>query len=392
MKEELLKRRHKDFLILPLALFFAILACAPREAPALQTKIQEKQESPAIKARASWEQEWDDLVKAAQKEGKLVLYSGLEPYTLAALVDSFGKKYGIDLENISGQSRQLETKITFERAAGLYIPDMYIEGPSGSLRWKQQGLLQNLKPLVFRPDVLDKTKWKYFYGPFWDKDGFQAGGTANIQQQFTLNTKVAGPAKQFTSMNDVLDPTWKGKIVSIDPSKVGGALTAFAATYEIMGDDYMKKFGEQIGAVVDDKRLGSDWLVRGKYPIGFGLSVGVLISDYMDAGVDWIDHIQPKEGFYMTSSGAAVIFDRAPHPNAAKLFLNWFLTKEGQETYVVPPARNSRRVDVSKGHLKYFQKEVPGLPVYALTAGEEFSLKKDTYLPLVEKYFGKHLR
>lgn len=374
--------KSKFILILLVGVILISFSCAPRVAQTPETKTVGKPEMPVEKV--SWLQEWENLVKAAQKEGKLTFYSGMEPEAVRAMRKHFGEKYGIDLENTTGQPAQLSPKIYMERQVGLYIPDLYVEGPSFPfLELKPRGLIKPLDPVVFRPDVLDEKVWALGFGAYFDKDHFIGGGMANVNQSFTINKKMVGP-EELTSYNDVLNPKWKGKIIMVDPMFVGGARTNIESTLIIMGEDYIRKLREQVGIITSDKRLAVEWLVKGKYPIAFSASSAIL-EEFIKEGVDWVEPLQLKEGGYISSTGAVVLFDRAPHPDAARLFINWFLTKEGQEIYAAAAARVSRRLDASTDHLQPYQKLIPG--VRYVVQDEEFYLKRQERMPIIEKYY-----
>jgi iron(III) transport system substrate-binding protein len=97
-----------------------------------------------------------------------------------------------------------------------------------------------------------------------------------------------------------------------------------------------------------DLRQQADWIIRGRYPIAMGLDDTVL-GDMQAAGLG--KNIQPvyfKEIVAITPQyGVLAMFDRAPHPNAAKVFANWFLTQKAQDEYHRSIRSNSRRTDVA---------------------------------------------
>src|SRR5262249_12909703 len=88
-------------------------------------------------------------------------------------------------------------------------------------------------------------------------------------------------------------------------------------------------------------------LVRGTYPIGLGVTAQVM-QQFIDAGV--ADHVKLIDVQGATSLVDTSIsrFANAPHPNAATVFINWFLSKEGQEAWTTHIQAGSRRLDVSQ--------------------------------------------
>lgn len=112
--------------------------------------------------------------------------------------------------------------------------------------------------------------------------------------------------------------------------------------------------------VVRDKRLESEWLAQGKYHIGVGMD-NKVVADFIEIGAPFLQ-IVPKEGAAMTSTGQIVVFKQAPHPNAAKIFINWLLSKEAQSFYPGLAGFGSRRKDISNDWLPAFRKPQPGIP------------------------------
>lgn len=371
------------FLLQILIVLSLFLACAQRTAPAPEVKVPEKIEAAVSKVEASWQQQWEELVKEAQKEGRLSIYSGVEPDTSSAIKKGFGEKYNIDLDIVIAGSSQLNPKLFMERQVGLYIPDLYIEGPTSLIvEYKPRGIIQPLDKVIFRPDVLNEKDWWGDFGPYFDKGHYLAAGSRSVSTAVVINTRQVNP-NELSSFNDLLHPKWKGKIILGDPTVSGGAQSAMVDTLIIMGEDYVKKLSEQIGDVTRDRRLVTDWVAKGKYPIGFGHGTSIVIQ-YINEGAD-VDLVSFKEGHGVSSSGVISLFDRPPHPKAAKLFINWFLTREAQQIYAVASGRLSRRLDVTDDHLLLAQKVKEGTRY--VMQDEEYYLKKDQYLEILKKYY-----
>jgi hypothetical protein len=115
-----------------------------------------------------------------------------------------------------------------------------------------------------------------------------------------------------------------------------------------------------------DRRQITDWLAQGR----FALCVGCR-----DAGraktqglpVEELESVDWKEGVQLTSGGGSLSFIKgAPNPNAAKVFVNWFLSRKGQTALQRYPdlygeeAPNSRRIDISKDMLPPLSRLVTG--------------------------------
>jgi ABC-type Fe3+ transport system substrate-binding protein len=114
------------------------------------------------------------------------------------------------------------------------------------------------------------------------------------------------------------------------------------------GEDTARKLLRDRKLVIThDRRQLVEWLVRGRYPIAMGLNEYVLVS-FQKKGVGTnISAVEdPKTGIYWASGSSGIaLFNRAPHPNAAKIYINWLLSRSGQLDWV-KTVTNSRRVDV----------------------------------------------
>jgi iron(III) transport system substrate-binding protein len=107
-----------------------------------------------------------------------------------------------------------------------------------------------------------------------------------------------------------------------------------------------------------DLRQAVDWLGTGKFAVGMPIQGGTVYkAKRQGLPVDEFSPYHFKEGVNLSSAfGSLAVMNRAPHPNAAKVFINWLLSREGQTLFqkvisMPEAARNSRRVDVPKDHI-----------------------------------------
>lgn len=120
-----------------------------------------------------------------------------------------------------------------------------------------------------------------------------------------------------------------------------------------------------------DIRQIVDWLATGKFAIS-GLTqvprTGLDVAKKQGLPVDWFDAAQLKEGVPLfASTGRAVLLNRAPHPNAARVLINWLLSREGQIVFQkVSPAADSLRTDVPKDNLVSYARRVEGAKYHLL--------------------------
>ena len=174
------------------------------------------------------------------------------------------------------------------------------------------------------------------------------------------NTQLLDP-REYKSYWDFLNPKLKGKIISTDIRKVRGAGIPWQFLYyhPDLGPKYLRRlFGEMDVTMSADLRQAVDWLGTGKFALGLPIQGGTIYkAKNQGLPVDQFESYHFKEGVNLSSAfGSLALMNRAPHPNAAKVFINWLLSREGQTLFqkvisVPGDARNSRRIDVPKDHI-----------------------------------------
>ena len=319
-------------------------------------------------ARAA-DQTWDATVKAAIAEGEVTVHGGPGRLYVVALVDGFKQAYPDIKVNFSGLSgRDAIPKILAERAAGIYAWDVYIGGSSsvmGSL--KPSGALAPIRPALILPEVLDDKNWGGgFAAGFMDLEkkymyGFQAEVTPTV----LVNWDHVSHA-DLKTYQDLLKPQFAGKIVWDDPRLPGAGSAAGARFIYNFGADFLKRlYGEQQIAYVANLRQSAEWVVSGRYPIALGLGV-VDLAPFRAQGLGK-NISEPSEARFThepvaTGFGTLSLPANPPHPNAAKVYVNWLLSKAGQISWE-KTGFDSRRTDIQ--HVAPETVPKPGEPYVA---------------------------
>ncbi|MBM2810342.1 MAG: ABC-type Fe3+ transport system periplasmic component [Chloroflexi bacterium] len=337
----------------------ALTACTP-SAPSGRTA--------ATPAAASQSEAWDRVVEAARREGSVWIYgASIGRESSDALVDPFEAAFpGVSVEGVFGPADQSIAKITSERTAGRYLADILIgPGSSGIPALKPLGVLAPIKPTLMLPEVLDGAGW--LDGHLWWIDAAEPYTAlmyqGTIQPIVEYNTAMV-PAGTFKSYWDLLDPRWKGRIVVADVTS-GGSIQQLTFLYKHpdLGPGFLERlFGEMSLTVSRDQRQSIDWVAQGQYPVGLFLSSSQTIAAASQGlQIAIVPGYEFKEGAPLGAGGGAVmLIDRAPHPNASTLYLNWLLSRDGQSAWQKATQQNSLRVDIPKDGLSPFTTPRPG--------------------------------
>ena len=305
-------------------------------------------------AQAPASPEWEELLRAARKEGELeLILSGQVPQKLRPGMAQFEKKYGVRVNFQTGGGSAHAERILAERRVGRYTLDVWLGGANTALvSLVPNKALQSFPELLIDPEVNDKSAWfqgKHHYSDPESRYIFTYAASPN--SPFSFNTKLVNPG-EFKSFWDFLDPKWKGKIVSWSPGDQGTAPNALSLYLNPkVGEEWFRRWANEMNVtIVKDARQGAEWVALGRFPIGmFGLSTQAELLSTQGFPIDSMDLNMIEGDALVASASNLMVMDRAPHPNAAKLFVNWALSKEGQTLFIkLQQSMDSLRTDIPK--------------------------------------------
>jgi ABC-type Fe3+ transport system substrate-binding protein len=312
---------------------------------------------PADAAELSWDAEWERTVKAAEQEGQVVIYKISGDSEWQAFQKKFPK---IKVVLVPGGAAQIQQRLLAERRAGKYLADVVRLGGGTTTTLYKAKALDPITPVFILPEVKDASKWLDGRHHYNDVENQYVFAYAAVPLHLLgYNQKLVDP-QTLRSYGDLLEPKWKGKITIKDPREPGGGSPLlFLYHNPQLGPEYIKKLFTVAGlTLIRDERQQTDWIASGKFPLALtAKATEVEEAKKQGLPVDVLDaHAFKKDGVGLEAGGTMVaLVNKAPHPNAAKVLINWFLSREGQvavqKTGPDEPGQNSLREDIPKEHL-----------------------------------------
>lgn len=365
---------------------YSLILASCTSTPSSAPTIKEPAATGAVK-QPGWEQDWQNTLTAAKQEGRLAIYSPAGSDFRAQVGQAFKDKYGISIEWTAAKAQELQPKLYTERRAGLYLADFFLGSVSSQMMiLKPDKVLDPIKPMLVLPEVLDTKLWYDGQIPWIDNEKmFTVNPILAPSYRVAINTSMI-KADEIKSYSDLVDPRYREKIVIEDPTVGGKASRLFCELLMIMGPDFWKKIAANRPVVVTDEALGVQWLAHGKYPILIS-SRSDIVTEFIKAGTP-LKKLVPKEGGVVAGGAMAISqINRPAHPNAAKVFVNWYLGKEASIVMSPLVGMQSARMDVSADHLPVDERREPGVK-YLNTENENFILRQGPDLAFAMEVFG----
>ena len=261
----------------------------------------------------------DPRLEAARKEGKVVWYTSLALTSSEKVAKLFETAYpGVKVEVHRTGSQRILQRMMQELQANIKNVDVVHTSDAGHyVLLKEKKLLMRYTPAGV--DV--------FGAGFKDKDGYHYGLRATVNV-IAYNTKVVSPADAPRTWKDLLDPKWRGRLVTAHPGYSGVIATHVLALVHLHGWDYFKALAQNKPMLVQSAVDPSGVVASGERP------VAVNGGDYTFYQVkkkgNPVEIVYPKEGVPLVVSPSAIT-SFAPHPNAARLFTDFIFSREIQQ-------------------------------------------------------------
>jgi iron(III) transport system substrate-binding protein len=257
---------------------------------------------------------WDSVVAAAKREGKLLIYNGTNFPVVRKIAQQMQSELGISVDVLDARATEIRERIRIEQSTNRTVASLSYSGfttlstQMAEGVWQPHGLLPNAKDVA----------------PELRSNGQILLGSVGL---FILmyNTNLVKPEEAPKSWQDLTHPRWEGKILSDDFRAAGAGNVWFEATYNALGRAFHEKMAAQKPVFSRNFPESERRVARGEYPIYLPFNV----SEYITLRGLPIKAVVPAEGAAYVPFGAAILRD-APHPNAARVFLNFLLGEQGQ--------------------------------------------------------------
>ena len=341
-------------LSLVLIMLGPVIACgtetSPKQAPS--TTATPIPASPATSATAptsnlslptAQDAAWQNIVEAAKKEGKLTDYSFNFTGDIGiAISRAFKERYGIQLEIVTGRGADFIERVKTERRMGSLMVDMSDGSAPNMAIMKNEGLTVSIAGEL--PEVREKDVWIADIMAMDPKDGHLITYTFTRYSPF-VNTNLVKPGEEPKVWKDFLDPKWKGKMTLIDPILSSGPYQQFVPMMreKVIDAEFLKALYKQdllfVGAQLDQVRA----ITKGDRAMAIQAN-NSSFGQFLAEGAP-IRAINLTDGTPVTSTVLSA-YKGAPHPNTARVFINWLISQEGQSVWGKAAGVANARKDV----------------------------------------------
>ena len=302
-------------------------------------------------AQPSASADWRQILAGAKQEGVVVVAMGPTQVRRDFLLRQWKADYP-DIElSLTIAPRSFVPALIAERAAGKFLWDVFSGGPNTGISMIKEGLLDPLRPELILPENQDLADFGGADDAFFDPEKTYMLSLVIDLTAPAYNAKAVAPAKaKALGLKLLLEPEAKGRVYWYDPRSEGPGAPFLVLIAKVLGDEPLRHIlKDQDPVFVANLNDVATAVVRGRGIIGMGSKPREIVAPFKAAGLD-VD-IRPlgntPETAYRTTDGAtlAVIKSR-PHPNAARLFVNWIMSKRISALMAKATEFGSRRASV----------------------------------------------
>ncbi len=303
-------------------------------------------------AADDWQSEWDRTVAAASKEGAIVVCISPGLPRREFLLKQWKADYPqieLSVQSVSGNA--FVPQVATERAAGRYLWDVFDSGPNTGYSAVKAKLLDPLMPELILPDSKDEAAWGGWNDAFYDDEKkYVLGLVTDLESPYYNAAAIAPATVEAQGLKLLLDPAYKGKIVWYDPRLEGPGAPYLALFDHVLGPDLLRKLlTDQDPIFVTSLTDAGGALVRNKAVIAIAGNPRFDLASFVNAGVPInaksFGHT-PETSYRGTDGTTLGVFNQRPHPNAARVFVNWIMSKRISAMLATAQGWGSRRLDV----------------------------------------------
>jgi iron(III) transport system substrate-binding protein len=303
-----------------------------------------------------------DMVSAAKKEGRVVVYGSLETDVFTVIQKIYEGKYGIRVDYWRAASNGVMDRVLTESRAGRPQYDVVLTNRSPMLILKKAGVFTKYT----------SSTYEAFPPATHDRDGILSPSYRVVVVSVLFNTRLLKPEDAPKTLNDLLDPKWKGKLVMPDPTRHTTTAVWLSNLEKIMGAQQQRSFIERLSGqvgLVESFIPSVQKVITGEFPMGITYVKYVQVYGQEGAPLDYV-RLNPV----LAETHHVALGAKAEHPNAGRLLIDTLTSRVGLLALaragefvlvpgVYPPIKDADKLkvvlmdDLDENELKTFQAE-----------------------------------
>lgn len=342
-------KQHRLIWLAPIiAVVLTAMACTPKPAPVPPSgptaTVAPSPTGQAAKPSSSASPEdaaWNKILEAGKKEGKVTVYGYSWVGDSGIMMSrAFKSRYGIDLDIITGRGAEFIERMKTEKRMGAMTADVFEGSVTHSINARLADIMAASAPGL--PALAEKGVWAM--EPLsQDKDGYILAFMPLVGAPY-INTNLVKPGDEPKSWADILQPRWKGQMMMQDPAISTGSYRLVGyVRYGVFTEDALRQLINQDIRFTTGVTQEAQLLAQGQRAVSLFMVDSDAASLIKSSAP--IKALSMKEGVVALVMSIGQVKDN-PHPNAARVFLNWLFTQEGQKVNAEAKSSSSVRNDV----------------------------------------------